>query len=64
MKWERHVVPSLRSHLVPGTDDPSGEHEKVTHGNQAAPDEQGEDTEELLEDGFDADENENGEEDG
>lgn len=53
----------LWSHLVPRTDDPSKEHEEVTHGNQAAPDEQREEAEELLEDGLDTDEDEDGEED-
>lgn len=64
IKWERHVTLFPRSHLVPRTDDPSGEHEEVTHGNQAAPDEQGEEAEELLKDRLDADQDEDGEEDG
>lgn len=55
---------TLGSHLVPRTDNPSREHEEVSHGNQATPDEQGEEAEELLENSLDADKNKDGEEDG
>lgn len=57
-------VLSLKSHLVPWTDDPTEEHEEVTHGNQTAPDQQGEEAEKLFEDRLDADEDEDGEKNG
>lgn len=50
------------SYLIPGTDDSSKKHKKVTHGNQAGPDHQGENMEKLLEDGLDADQNKDSEE--
>ncbi len=43
------------SYLIPGTDDSSKKHKEVTHGNQAGPDHPGENSEQLLEDGLDAD---------
>lgn len=49
-------------YLVPGAEDPSGEHEQVTHGDQTGPDEQGEEAEHPLEDRLDADEDEDGQE--
>lgn len=55
---------SLKSHLVPRTDDPAVEHEEVTHGNQTAPDEQGKEAKKLFEDGLDAHKDEDGEENG
>lgn len=57
-------VLSLKSHLVPWTDDPTIEHKEVTHGNQTAPDEQGKKAEKLFEDWLDADEDEDGEKNG
>lgn len=50
------------SYLIPGTDDSSKKHKEVTHGNQAGPDHQGENTEQFLEDGLDADQNKDSEE--
>ncbi|KAL0165483.1 hypothetical protein M9458_037327, partial [Cirrhinus mrigala] len=44
--------------------DPTEEHEEVTHGNQTAPDEQGEEAEKLFEDRLNAHEDEDGEENG
>lgn len=52
------------SYLIPRTDDPSRKHKKVTHGNQAGPDDEGEDTEELLKDRLDTDEHKHSQEDG
>lgn len=52
------------SYLIPRTDDPSRKHKKVTHGNQAGPDDKGEDTEELLKDRLDTDEYKHSQEDG
>lgn len=51
------------SHLIPRTDDPARKHKKVTHGNQAGPDDQGENTQKLLEDGLNADEYKHSQED-
>lgn len=51
------------SYLIPRTDDPSRKHKKVSHGNQAGPNDQGENTQKLLEDWLDADEHKNGQED-
>ncbi len=50
------------SYLIPGTDDSSKKHKEVTHGNQAGPDHQGENSEQLLEDGLDADQKKDSEE--
>ncbi len=50
------------SYLIPGTDDSSKKHKEVTHSNQAGPDHQGENSEQLLEDGLDADQNKDSEE--
>lgn len=49
-------------YLVPGAEDPSGEHEQVAHGDQTGPDEQGEEAEHSLEDRLDADQDEDGQE--
>lgn len=49
-------------YLVPGTEDPSGEHEQVTHGDKTRPYQEGEEAEHTLENGLDADENEDGQE--
>lgn len=54
----------MPTYLVPGTDDPSKEHEEVAHCHKAGPDYQGEKPQELLEDRLDADQDENRQEDG
>lgn len=51
------------SYLVPWTDDPARKHKKVTHGNQAGPDDQGENTQKLLEDRLNADKYKNSKKD-
>lgn len=53
-----------RSYLIPGADDASKKHEEVAHGDQAGPDDQGEDAQELFEDRFNADQDKDAEEDG
>lgn len=50
------------SYLIPGTDDASEKHKEVTHGNQTGPDHQGENPKQLLENGLDANQDEDGEE--
>lgn len=51
-------------YLIPGTNDTAEKHEKVSHGDQAGPNDHGEETEELLKDWLDADQDEDAEEDG
>lgn len=51
------------SYLIPRTDDPARKHKQVTHGNQACPDDQGENPKKLLENGLNADEYKNRQED-
>lgn len=50
-------------YLIPRADDPSRKHKKVTHGNQAGPDDQGEKTQKLLKDGLNADQYKHSQED-
>lgn len=57
-----HRRPLRSDYLVPGTEDPSGEHEEVAHGDQTRPDEQGEEAEHPLKDRLDADQDEDGQE--
>lgn len=59
MRTRAHTPPP---HLVPRTEDPPGEHEEVTHGNQAGPYKEGEEPEHAVEDGLYADQDEDGEE--
>lgn len=54
--------PHRCDYLVPGAEDPSGEHEQVAHGDQTGPDEQGEEAQHPLEDWLDADQDEDGQE--
>lgn len=49
-------------YLVPGAENPSGEHEQVTHGDQTGPYKEREEPEHPLEDRLDADQDEDGQE--
>lgn len=60
MKTGGHFLP----YLIPGTYDAAEKHEEVAHGDQAGPDHQGEEAQELLKDWLNADEDEDAEEDG
>lgn len=51
-------------YLVPGRDGAPEAHEQVRHGDQAQPDDHGEEAEQLPEHGLDAHEDEDREEDG
>lgn len=50
------------SYLIPRADYSSKKHKQVTHGNKAAPDHQGEETQELLKYRLDADQDEDSQE--
>lgn len=51
------------SYLIPGTNDAAKKHEEVAHGDQAGPDHQGKEAQELLKDWLYADEHKDAEED-
>lgn len=53
-----------KPYLIPGTNDATEKHEEVAHGDQAGPDDQGEEAQELLKNWLDANEDEDAEEDG
>lgn len=61
---KRNLTAEDASYLIPRTDDPAGKHKKVTHGNQAGPNDQRENAQKFLEDGLNADEHKHSQEDG
>lgn len=52
------------SYLIPGTNDAAEKHEEVSHSDEAGPDDQSEETQELFKDRLNADQNKDAEEDG
>lgn len=60
MNENNHFLP----YLIPGTNDATEKHEEVAHGDQAGPDHQGEEAQQLLKHWLDANQDKDAEEDG